>query len=88
MTNYVEVGVRDNDCNSVVPTKKALKERLLSNPASLTFTTVSAFAPKQHLKGTELDHTVKYTVVGPDVDNSRKWYATVEFNQMGRIVVK
>lgn len=88
MSSFLNVGAMYNNPKQDVPTKTELKRALQSDAASVLFYTTSAFDGDKVLKGTELDHTVKYVVAGPNPYKNRKWFATVEFGHTGRIVVK
>lgn len=85
---YVNVGVRYTTDSSDIPTKKALKAALASEPDNVDFYTTSEFSAKYGFTGANLaDHT-KYAVTGPNPYTSRKWYATVEKLPNGKITVK
>jgi hypothetical protein len=90
MSNWQNVGVKDKEFGTDIPTKAALKRALEENRANVTFYSTDAVGANQGKRwnGRELDHTVKYTVVGPNPYTSRKWYATVEFTQTGVLRVK
>lgn len=74
---FQNVGARLGD--SDIPTKKALKELIATNPASVILYSTDAFGPNARLSWSadKLDTSRKYTVVGPNPYKSRKWYATV-----------
>lgn len=63
------------------PTKKALREAVAANPATVTFMDTSAFNNRGTI-GVE-DLTPADVIVGPDVYNARNWYANV---RNGRVV--
>ena len=70
-----------------IPTKKALKEAFANKPTLVTlYETSMGNEHKVHFWNS-LEIGVKYSVVGPNPYNSRKWYATVEKKQDGTIKV-
>lgn len=76
---YINVGAVKVADESPIPTKKALKELLTSEPSEvLFFNTAFKLGPgEQMYRGNELDPQYTYQVVGPDPYTSRKWYASV-----------
>lgn len=70
-----------------IPTKKALKDAFKTDPANVVLYTTSLFSADTTHNGSELDVGTKYSVVGPNPYNSRKWYATVEKLPNGTIRV-
>ena len=68
--------------------KKALKEALAANPASVTFDGTSPMGPQHDdLSGTCVPEELILSVVGPDPFTKRSWYATVRWNvQTGKVV--
>jgi hypothetical protein len=76
---YLNVGALINDKNA--PTKKALREAMKSEPERVTFYATSMFdAGTEDFAGNDLPAGVSLSVVGPDPERSRKWYATVTPN--------
>ncbi len=74
---YENVGALNASDGTDIPTKKALKDALAANPANVVLYTTSGFSPKKHIKGTELEVGVRYSVTGPNPYSARNWYATV-----------
>ena len=67
------------------PTKKSLRDAMTANPEHVTFIVTSPLGGDlfggrycDGAKLAELPAGVKLSVVGPDPERSRKWYATVE----------
>jgi hypothetical protein len=58
-------------------TKKALKDAVKDNPASVWFYGTSPMGPACPRTLAELAPGTTLTVAGPDPYNSRKWYASV-----------
>ena len=90
MAEWVNAGVRNSSDASDIPTKKALKEQLSADPTSVTFYATSDFPPN-HDDVRTADRLLmghKYSVTGPNPYTSRKWYATVERLENGKITVK
>lgn len=87
---WVNLGALDKSTNSDIATKKELKAKLLESPKTVELYVTDAFGPNAHnrFNGEGLQVGTKYTVVGPNPYRSRKWYATVEKQWNGRIVVK
>lgn len=87
--SYISVDAFSNSPVGRFPTKKALKARIATDPVSVTFHATDAFGANAGKVWTadNLDTEVKYTVVGPNAYESRKWYATVERTEKG-ITVK
>lgn len=83
---YVNVGAKELPGKKDFPSKAALKRAIQADPTKVYFYPTSDFAGNP---GTVdiLDKGVKYSVVGPNPYNSRKWYATVEITQSGQIKV-
>jgi hypothetical protein len=73
---FINVGAFGPD-GQRVPTKKALKELLATNPAGVTFDRTSAFDTVGTIKGDEIPLDSRLTVVGPDPFWRRSWYASV-----------
>lgn len=85
---YVNVGVRDNSTKKDIATKAALKRAIVENPDSVELYDTSEMSAKSSRTGANLDIAVKYSVTGPNPYTNRKWYATVEKLQNGKITVK
>ena len=83
MSNYINVGARFSD-GSHVPTKKALRDRMKSDPSAVTFYPTSRFGSQRDIRGDEIpsDGSV-LSVVGPNPENDRRWYASVEKTARG-----
>jgi len=90
MSDWQNVGIRDNLTGRDIPTKKLLKEQIGLNPRFLTFYSTDAFGANaaKIWFGDSLEIGVKYSVTGPNPYTSRKWYATVEKSANGTITVK
>lgn len=75
--SFINVGAREGLVRLNVPTKKRLKELVAANDSSLTFYGTSPFTP---FNGTlaDLDEGVTLSVVGPDPERDRRWYASVK----------
>ncbi len=58
-------------------TKKALKEQVSNDPESVGFFNTSPMGPQWSGPISELPDGVTLTIVGPDPDKSRKWYANI-----------
>lgn len=85
---YVNVGALDISGDKDFPTKASLKELFRSHPYLVVLYTTSALEPRKEYTSDDLDIGVKYSVTGPNPYTNRKWYATVEKLQDGRITVK
>lgn len=83
---FINVGAVHTADSSDVKTKKALKDALASDPASVTFYSTSGFSEKTRVTGAQLADGVKYSVTGPNPYSARAWYATVELAK-GKIKV-
>lgn len=68
-------------------TKKALREALLADPASVRLVTTSAFGGFAG-RATELPAGLTFNVVGPDPYRKRSWYASVERKADGSVTCK
>ncbi len=85
---YVNVGAKTIADKKDIPTKAALKRKFAENPDHvLLYETTMGNDHIEHF-GDSLDIGVKYSVTGPNPYTNRKWYATVEKGQNGRITVK
>jgi hypothetical protein len=84
---YVNVGVKNRNDGTDIPTKAALKQAIAANPDDVVMYGTSDFSP---FTGSADDSVigVKYSVTGPNPYTSRKWYATIEKGQNGKITVK
>jgi hypothetical protein len=85
---YVNVGALDISGDMDFPTKSSFKELFRTHPELVVLYTTSAIEPSKEYTSDELVIGVKYSVVGPNPYTSRKWYATVEKGQNGKITVK
>lgn len=74
---YVNVGAWVSGARPA--SKAALKRALSSDPASILFTPTSMLhrGPASY-RPDDIPAGVSLSVVGPDPETSRKWYATVE----------
>jgi hypothetical protein len=90
MSEWLNGGAKLNSDNSDIPTKTALKRAIQNDAADVIIYVTDAFGPNAGKRGTadNLPVGVKFTVTGPNPYTSRKWYATVEKLQNGRITVK
>jgi hypothetical protein len=89
MSGYVNVGVRDVNNNSDIPTKKELKGRIDTYPAKVELYATDAMTANAGLSwiADDLPVGVRFSVTGPNPYTSRKWYATVEKLANGTIKV-
>jgi len=89
MTQYVNVGARDVNTNTDIPTKKELKGRIATYPTKVELYVTDAFGPKADKAyiADNLEIGVRYSVAGPNPYTSRKWYATIEKLPNGTIKV-
>ena len=75
MGSFVNVGAL---VDGVAPkTKKALREAMQADPASVTFYATSMFDSGAQYSGDDLPAGKKLSVVGPNPYEKRSWYATV-----------
>jgi hypothetical protein len=78
---FINVGQRN------ATTKKALREAIVDDPASvLLYGTSPLGAQFEGETAADCPEGVKLQVVGPDPYSRRNWYATIE-NRGGKIVV-
>lgn len=89
--SFINVGART--LNGVdVKTKAELTRLVADNPANVVVYTTAMFGRQFADKLSELDDVLsagnKLSVVGPNPYNNRKWYATIEKNAAGKVVVK
>lgn len=89
MSEWHNVGVRDNLTNRDIPTKAELKRQIGQKAATVTFYSTDAFGANAAKLwfGDSLVVGDKYTVAGPNPYTSRKWFATVEKLPNGTIKV-
>ena len=73
MSNYVNVGVYP----PYNRTKKALKEAISRDPKAVILYTTSLFGVQFSGRRVSALDPGDYTVVGPEPQTSRKWYATI-----------
>lgn len=85
--SYVNVGVRNIEDHSDIPSKRALLALLATNPEKVDFYGTSDFTPFSG-NGYDLVIGVNYQVTGPNPYTNRKWYATVRKTVDGRFTVK
>lgn len=89
MSEWHNTGAKHDSDSSDIPTKKALKALIASDPAEVRIYSTDAFGPN-YRKEWNSDNLVvgdKYTVTGPNPYTSRKWYATIEKLPNGTIKV-
>lgn len=78
---YINVGQQG------ATTKKALKDAIKADPASVRLYGTSPMGPQfEGETAADCPEGVKLSVVGPDPYRKRNWYATIE-NRGGEIVV-
>lgn len=84
---FINVGASLEPRKSDFPTKKALKDAIAADPTKVYIYPTSEF--NATIPGTLdiMDKGHKYQVTGPNPYTNRKWYATVEITQDGRIRV-
>lgn len=89
VSSYVNVGARDVNTNKDIPTKAALKGLIGQYPHLVEMYATEAFGPNEGKTfiADSLDIGVRYSVTGPNPYTNRKWYATVEKLQNGKIKV-
>jgi len=87
VASYVNVGVQNRSDGKDIPTKAALKRAIEANPDDVVVYGTSDHTPFTG-SADNLVIGVKYSVTGPNPYNNRKWYATVEKLQNGKITVK
>lgn len=75
-SDHINVGAKVDNVH--VPTKKALRDVMNSNPASVEFYPTSMFGAQKPIKGNELPDNTILQVCGPDPQTSRKWWASVK----------
>lgn len=86
---FVNVGARWTKDHSDIPTKKALKDAFAEDGRKVNLYGTSIHEKeKTDILGDELEMGTKYSVVGPNPYNARKWYATVYRLSDGKVVVK
>lgn len=59
------------------PTKKALREALAADPASVLLEDTSLVTKPRHFRGNEVPEGERIAICGPDPHHRRIWYATV-----------
>lgn len=69
-------------------TKKALKEAIIFNPASVQFDKTSMYEAGAVVNTTEIPEDAVMQVVGPDPYNKRNWYANVLRSSTGNLGFK
>lgn len=79
---YINVGAEGPKGN--FPTKKALGAQLAKDPSSVYIYGTSFFEPYEGHAHT-LPEGIRFSVVGPDPQTNRKWYATIE-NKNGKLL--
>jgi hypothetical protein len=81
---YANVGVQSPHNAS----KKAMKEAIKADPSKVYFYTTSMFPPQWNGSAAELPDDLVLSVVGPDPERKRSWYASVEKRKDGTVIVK
>lgn len=76
MADYINVGAK-NAAGDRIPTKKALMEALKKSPAEVVFDPTSMFGRQQDIRGDEIPENSVLSVVGPDPEKNRRWFASV-----------
>lgn len=84
---YVNVGAKYIGDGSDIPTKAALKRAIADEPSNVRIYSTSGFSEQYDDIATNVVIGVKYSVTGPNPYTNRKWYATIEKLQNGKIVV-
>jgi hypothetical protein len=76
--SYINVGAKTLDGRAIM-TKGELKKRMSEAPMSVNFYSTEYLGPHagQQYNGGNLPKSFSLSVVGPDPERSRKWYATV-----------
>ena len=74
--SYLNTGAMVTESGLRVASKKRLKEMIKVDPTSM-------FDNQTHFDGASIPAGVKLTVVGPDPQYDRRWYATVEVTSKG-----
>lgn len=87
MASYVNVGAQYKKDVTDIPTKAALKRAIAEDPGQVWLYETSMGKEGVCYQADSLDIGVKYSVTGPNPYTSRKWYATIEKRQDGKIVV-
>ena len=85
---YINVGARNKSDETDIPTKSALKRIFAENPGNVVLYETTLGREDKTYNSDTMDIGDKYSVTGPNPYKSRKWYATVEKVQSGRITVK
>lgn len=65
------------------PTKKAMREALVANPASVLFVDTAFGQPLKSYRADEMPVGLRIYIVGPDPANKRDWYANVVRKENG-----
>lgn len=71
---YVNAGATINGMDA--PSKKALKEAIAANPASVHLYDTGLYS-EESANADKIREGLTYTVTGPNPYNNRKWYASV-----------
>lgn len=80
--NYIGGGIHG------ATTKKALKEAVKADPNSVEFYSTGMMGPQFNGKVSNMPENSSLTVAGPDPFNARNWFASIERNSKGVIVVR
>lgn len=85
MSNWQNVGARNDSTGSDIPTKAALKALIAERPQDVYLYSTDAFGPNRAKAwgADNLETGIKYSVAGPNPYTSRKWFATVEKTAKG-----
>jgi hypothetical protein len=84
--SYINVGAFINGKRPA--SKKAVREALASDPASVVFDkTAGLFDGWGNLTVADLQPGVKLSLVGPDPETKRNFYGTLELDKNGKVKV-
>lgn len=84
---YIEVWAKYTADSKPVPTKKALRDALSQDLASVTFSSVGGLnAPFNGHVGNIADEGTKLTVCGPDPFRKRNWWANIKIKD-GKVIM-
>ena len=85
--SYIEVAATFKADGRPVPTKKALRDALSRDLASVTFSSVGGLnAPFHGHVGNIADESTKLTVCGPDPFTKRNWWAKIQIKD-GKVLM-
>jgi hypothetical protein len=85
---YINVGAIDPADGARIPTKRALREALVSGDIAFDQTAlVHASGLPGIIRPEDIKEQHQLSVVGPDPYTNRKWYATVQIGRDGQLKV-